>query len=82
MLTPGDSAPTLSPAGHTTMCPVLQGAGLALEAADAGYSVPGKAQARRKGAARSTQSHGTAAQFPIVKRNPFQQCGRDKGIFL
>lgn len=56
MLTPGDPARTLSQAGHTPMCPVLQGAGLPLEAADIGYSLSVKAQAGRKGGARSTHS--------------------------
>lgn len=52
----GLSAPTLSQAGHAPMCPVLQGAGLALDAADIRYSVLSKAQAGRKGGACSTHS--------------------------
>lgn len=52
----GLSAPTLSQAGHAPMCPLLQGEGLALEAADVGYSILGKAQAGRKSGACSTHS--------------------------
>lgn len=67
----GLSAPILSQAGHTPMCPVLQGAGPALQTADVGYGVSLKAHAGRKGDASSTQSYTTEAQFPIMKGNPF-----------
>lgn len=52
----GPSVPTLNQAVHADTCPVLQGAGLVLEAADIGCSVLSKAQAGRKGGARSKHS--------------------------
>lgn len=68
MLTPGDSAPTFSQAGQAPMCPVLQGAGPALQAADVEYGVSVKAQAGRKGGPCSTQSLTVRSTVPNYER--------------
>lgn len=52
----GPSVPTLNHAGHVATCPVLQGAGVVLEAADVGCSVLNKAQAGRKVSVHSKHS--------------------------
>lgn len=67
------------------MCPVLQGAGLPLEAADVGYSVSVKAQAGRKGGTCSTHSLMVQKTVPNYERNsiphPSSSVGGIRGLF-